>query len=95
MSSLEMDEILFAYIVVAPHVVSLVLMRVDSGLQKPVYYVSRSLHEAEIRYLPFEKAIMVIVHATHKLPHYIQAHTVAILTQLPFKVLLRSTDYTG
>ena len=90
-----MDEILFAYIAVAPHVVSLVLMRVDSGIQKPVYYVSRSLHEAEIRYLPFEKAIMVVVHATHKLPHYIQAHTVVILTQLPFKVLLRSTDYTG
>ena len=33
MSSPEMDEILFAYIAVAPHAVSLMLIRVDSGIQ--------------------------------------------------------------
>ena len=43
--------------------VSLVLMRDDNGLQKPVYYVSKSLHEAEVRCLPLEKAILVVVHA--------------------------------
>ena len=51
MSSLEMDEVLFAYIVMAPHVVSLVLIRVDSGIQWPVYYVSKSLYEAKVHYL--------------------------------------------
>ena len=61
MSSLEVDEILFAYIVVAPHAVSLVLIRVDSGVQRPVYYVSKSLHEAEVRYLPLENAILAVV----------------------------------
>ena len=70
MSSPEVDEVLFAYIVVAPHAVSLVLIRVDNDVQRPVYYVSKSLHEAEIRYLPLEKAILVIVQATRKLPHY-------------------------
>jgi len=70
MSSPEVDEVLFAYIVVAPHVVSLVLIQVDSGTQRPVYYVSKSLHEAEVRYLPLEKAILAVVHATRKLPHY-------------------------
>ena len=70
MSNPEVDEVLFAYITVALHVVSLVLVRVDSGIQKPVYYVSKSLHEAEVRYLPLEKAILVMVHATRKLPHY-------------------------
>ena len=33
MSSPETDEVLFAYIVVAPHTVSLVLIRVDNGRQ--------------------------------------------------------------
>ena len=33
MSNLKMDEILFAYITVVPHAVSLVLIRVDSGIQ--------------------------------------------------------------
>ena len=95
MSSPKLDEVLFAYITVAPHAVSLVLIQVDSGIQKPFYYISRSLHEAEIRYLPLEKAILPIVHATCKLPHYFQAHTVVVLTQLPLKALLRSADYTG
>ena len=33
MSSLETNEVLFAYIVVAPHAVSLVLIRVENGKQ--------------------------------------------------------------
>ena len=70
MSSPDADEVLFAYIAVAPHAVSLVLIREDNGTQRPVYYVSKSLHEVEIRYLPLEKAVLVIVQATRKLPHY-------------------------
>ena len=95
MSSPKMDKILFAYIAVAPHTVSLVLIRVDSGIQRPIYYVSKSLHEAEVRYLPLEKAILAMVHGTRKLPHYFQAHIVVILTQLPLKAILRRVDYTG
>ena len=95
MSSPEPDEVLFAYIAVAPYAVSLVLIRVDNGIQRPVYYVSKSLHETKVRYLPLEKAILAVVHGTRKLPHYFQAHTVVILTQLPLKTILRSADYTG
>ena len=64
MSSPKVDEILFAYIIVAPHAVSLVLIQVDSGIQRLVYYVSKSLHEVEIHYLPLEKAILAVVHTT-------------------------------
>ena len=95
MSSPEADEVLFAYIAVASHAISLVLIRVDNGIQRLVYYVSKSLHEAEVHYLPLEKAILAVVHATRKLPHYFQAHTVIVLTQLPLRSVLRSTNYTG
>ena len=57
MSSPEVDEVLYAYLAVAPHVVSFVLIREDNGVQRPIYYVSKSLHEAEVRYLSLEKAI--------------------------------------
>ena len=70
MSSPEPDEVLFAYITVTPYAVSLVLIRVDNGIQRPVYYVNKSLHEAEVRYLSLEKAILTIVFGTRKLPHY-------------------------
>ena len=71
------------------------LIRVDDGRQRSVYYVRKYLHDAEIRYLPLEKAILAVVHGTRKLPHYFQAHTVVVLTQLPLKAIPRSADYTG
>ena len=95
MSSPEPDEVFFAYIAMAPYAVSLVLIWVDCGVQRPVYYVSKSLHEAKVCYLPLEKAILAVVLGTRKLPHYFQAHTVVVLTQLPLKTILRSANYTG
>ena len=64
MSRPEEDEVLFAYIAMALHAVSLVLVRVENGVQWLVYYVTKSLHEAEVRYLPLEKAILAVMHAT-------------------------------
>ena len=95
MSSPKADEVLYAYIAVAPHVMSLVLIRDDNGLQRPIYYMSKSLHEAEVKYLPLEKAILAVVYATRKLPHYFQAHKVVVLTQLPLKFVLQTADYIG
>ena len=95
MSSPVVDEVLFAYLAVTLYAISLVLIWVDNGIQQPVYYVSKSFNETEVRYLPLEKAILAVVHATRKLPHYFQAHTVVLLTQRPFKLVLRSADYIG
>ena len=93
MSSPVVNEILFTYIAIAFYAISFVLIRVDSGIQRPVYYVNKSLNEAEVRYLPLENAILAVVHATRKLPHYFQAYTVVVLTQLPLKLILRSANY--
>ena len=95
MSRPKVDKVLITYIALASHAVSLVLIRVDSGVQRPVYYVSESLYEVEVRYLPLERVVLAVVHATRKLPHYFQSHTVVVLTQLPFRSLLRSADYIG
>ena len=55
--------------------------------------MSKSLNEAEVSYLPLEKAILAVVHATRKRPHYFKPHIVVVLTQLPLKSILRSADY--
>ena len=90
-----MDEVLFSYITVASHAMSLVLVQVDGGVQRPVYYVNKSLHEAEVHYLPLKNAILAIVHATRKFPHYFQSHKIVVLTQLSLKSLFWSADYIG
>ena len=77
-----------AYLAVTNHTVSLILIWVDSGVQRPVYYVNKSLQDAETRYSHVEKVILALVHATKKLPHYFQAHMVVVLTQRPLQAVL-------
>ena len=93
MSNPKVDEVFFAYLAIASYAINFVLIRVNSGIQQPVYYVRKSLYEAGVHYLPLEKAILAVVHATRKLPNYFQAHTMVILTQFPLKSILRSADY--
>ena len=71
---------LYAYLIVIDYAVSLILIRNEDGVQRPIYYISKSLQEVETLYLPLEKVVLVIVHATRKLPLYFQAHTVVVLT---------------
>ena len=42
-----------------------------------------------------EKVVLAIVHATGKLLHLFQAHTIVVLTQLPLQALLRKSNYTA
>ena len=47
----EPGEDLFMYLLVFEHAVSAVLLR-DQGVKQPIYYVSKTLVDAETRYLP-------------------------------------------
>ena len=89
------EEVLYAYLAVMDYAVSFILVRNEDGIQRPVYYINKSLQEAETRYLSLEKAVLAIAYATRKLPHYFQAYTVVVLTQLLLQALLRKSDYTG
>ena len=65
-----------------------------SGYSETNIYVSKILLEAEMHYLPLEKANLVVIHATWKLPHYFQAHTVVVLIEHPLQALLRRNGHT-
>jgi len=83
------------YLSVSNHAVSAVLVGIEIGSQKPVYYVSKTLLKAEVRYLPLEKIALALVHATRRLPHYFQAHTIIVLIEYPLQALLRRADFSG
>lgn len=78
----ELGENLFMYLLISKHAESAVLLR-DQGMQQPIYYVSKMLVDAEMRYLPLDKLVLALVHATRTLPHYFQAYTVYVLTEYP------------
>ena len=81
------------YLSMSEHAVSAVLLR-DQGVQQPIYYISKILVDAEMRYLPLEKLVLALVHATRKLPHYFQAHTIYVLTEYPLQSLLKRSNIT-
>ena len=60
--------------------VSAVLIKEEDKVQKPVYYVSKVLIGAEIKYLKIEKPAYALMIAARKLCHYFQAHPNAVLT---------------
>ena len=39
--------------------------------------------------------MLALMHATRKLPHYFQAHTVYVLTEYPLQSLIKRFDFTG
>ena len=88
------EEDLFMYLLVSNYVVNAVLLR-DQRVQHPVYYISKTLVNAETKYLPLKKLVLALVHATRKLPHYFQAHTLYVLTGYPLLSLLKRFDFTG
>ena len=67
--ALEPREDLFMYLSMSKHAVSAVLLK-DKGVQQPVYYISKTLVDAETRYLPLEKLVLAFVHAARKLIQY-------------------------
>lgn len=90
----EAGEDLFMYLSVSKHAVSAILLR-DQGIQKPIYYLSKTLVDAETRYLHLEKLELALVHATRKLPHYFQAHTICVLTEYPLQSLLKRSNFAS
>ena len=61
---------------------------------KPVYYVSKVLHGAELRYPHAEKVVLALVMAARKLRPYFQAHTITILTDQPLRQILQKPEYS-
>ena len=83
------------YLAVSPHVVSSTLIREEGKVQKPVYYTSRALREAEGRYPMMEKLAFALVTASRRLRHYFQAHFINVLTNHPLKKAMNKLEAAG
>lgn len=95
LSSPEASEDFFMYLVVSEHELSAILLKDQGGVQKLIYYTSKTSVDTKKRYLPLEKLALALMHATRKLPHYFQAHTVYVLTEYPLQSLLKRSNFTG
>nr|GEV37736.1 hypothetical protein [Tanacetum cinerariifolium] len=63
----EPKEILYVYLATSRDAVSGVLVADLKGKQIPIWYVSRTLHEAERNYAPLEKLALCLLHLSQRL----------------------------
>ncbi|KAF5802492.1 putative aspartic peptidase domain superfamily [Helianthus annuus] len=91
----EKGDVLSLYLAVSSTAVSAVLVKDHEGTQYPIYYVSKSLLDAESRYSHLEKLILALIMASTKLRHYFETHTIIVRTNFPIKNVLRKPDMSG
>ncbi|KAM2850578.1 hypothetical protein PS2_026816 [Malus domestica] len=95
LSKPEVGDTLIIYLSVSASAVSSVLIRNDSGVERPVYYASKALQDAETRYSNIEKLALALVMSARKLRPYFQAHAIIVLTNHPLRQILQSPDTSG
>lgn len=60
-----------------------------------MYYVSRAIHDVELRYPPLEKLAFALVTIARRLRPYFQAHPIVVLTNQPLRVVLQKPEVSG
>ncbi|GAV72761.1 rve domain-containing protein/RVT_3 domain-containing protein [Cephalotus follicularis] len=88
-------EDLYLYLAATSGAVSAVLVREEEKVQRPVYYVSKALNDAEGRYPEVEKYAYALIISARKLRPYFQAHKIKVLTDKPLKQVLAKPDTSG
>lgn len=64
-------------------------------MQRPIYFTSRALQEAEERYAQMGKLAFALVTVARKLKPYFQAHTIVVLTDKPLRRAISSPEAMG
>lgn len=79
------------FLVVGEEAISAALVQ-ETPEFRSIYFVSRSLKEAETRYQHLEKVVLALLNATQRLRPYLQGNQVVVRTDYPISKILRKLD---
>src|SRR3954464_13469406 len=88
-------DILLLFMAVVPEAGSSVLMREKGKEQQPIYYVSNTFKNAELRYSRIEKVGYTLLLAARILRSYFHAHTIKVMTNFPLEKHLKKLEKSG
>ncbi|CAL9000860.1 unnamed protein product, partial [Prunus brigantina] len=88
-------EVLLLYLSVSVTAVSSVLIRKLEKAELPIFYVSKALQSAELRYPPLEQLALALVISARRLRPYFQAHQITVLTNQPLRQVLQKPETSG
>ncbi|KAI5354401.1 hypothetical protein L3X38_007296 [Prunus dulcis] len=88
-------EILYLYLSVYSTAVSSVLIRKPKKVELSIFYVSKALQSAELRYPTLEQLALALVVSARRLRPYFQAHGIKVLTNQPLRQVLQKPEISG
>ncbi|XP_057738155.1 uncharacterized protein LOC130955332 [Arachis stenosperma] len=88
-------EPLYLYLAITGEALAAVLVREDGKAQQPVYFISRALQGAELRYSKLEKLALALLTSSRRLKQYFQSHQVVIRTDQGIRQVLQKPDLAG
>ncbi|XP_014511508.1 uncharacterized protein LOC106770199 [Vigna radiata var. radiata] len=90
----EPNQELQVFLAISDEAINAALVQEEPEL-KLVYFVSRGLKEAEIRYQRVEKVALSLLYAARRLKPYFQGHQIVVQTDYPIAKVLRKPDLVG
>ncbi|XP_025703896.1 uncharacterized protein [Arachis hypogaea] len=88
-------EPLYLYLAITDEAMTAVLVREEEKAQQPIYFVSRALQGAELRYSKLERLALALLHSSRRLRQYFQSHKVVVRTDQAIRQVLQKTDLVG
>nr|XP_025617259.1 uncharacterized protein LOC112709589 [Arachis hypogaea] len=88
-------EPLYLYLAITSEALAAVLVREDGKTQQPVYFISRALQGAELRYSKLEKLAVALLTSSRRLKQYFQSHQVVVRTDQGIRQVLQKPDLAG
>nr|XP_025640564.1 uncharacterized protein LOC112735215 [Arachis hypogaea] len=92
----QTGETLYLYLSITEEALAAALVRENEKKeQKPIYFISKVLQDAEARYSRLEKLAFTLLTASRHLRQYFQAHPVTVRTDQAVKQVLQKPDLAG
>ncbi|XP_016199146.1 uncharacterized protein LOC107640107 [Arachis ipaensis] len=88
-------EPLYLYLAITKGALAAVLVREEGKAQQPIYFVSRALQGAELRYSKLEKLALALLVSSRQLRQYFQSHQVVVRTDQGIRQVLQKPDLAG
>jgi len=94
LSPSKKGEDLFLYLAISATTVSVALIREESRIQCPIYYVSQTFQGAEAKYPRIKKIPFALIIASQKLRPYFPANPILVMMDQPIKKVMNKLDAT-